>query len=147
LLYFYVQRFMCDPSTERGVHWRGLVLKFACWPVFLLGTVLAVARAEIPYIPTAKEAVRGRFLRLAGPQLVLMSIYAITLGHVVAGRLRASEGSLELSSEAVWGMLGFATLPVVLSAGGVYAAWRARRLPADAPWDSVDVTRLGGALE
>jgi len=145
-LYFYSQRFMCDPSTERGVHWRGLVLKFACWPVFLLGTLLAVARAEIPYIPTAKEAVRGRFLRLAAPQLTLMSVFVITLVRVLAMRLRTPEGALELSSEAVWGMLGFALLPVVLSIGALYAAWQARRLPSDAPWDAIDVTRIGGDL-
>lgn len=144
-MYFLVQRWLCDPDVERGVHWRGMMLKIACWPVFLAGTVLAVLHADIPYIPTAKEAVRGRFLRLAWPHLVLIGLYLVTLVRVVYVRANAtSEGSLELSAQAVWGMVAFATLPVVAALGAVYAAWQARRVPPDAPWDSVDVTVIGG---
>ena len=51
---------------------------------------------------------------------------------------------LELSAEAVWGMIAFATLPVMAAFGAVYAAWQARRLPATAPWDDVDVDTIGG---
>jgi cellulose synthase (UDP-forming) len=107
--------------------------------------VLAVLHAEIPYIPTAKEAVRGRFLRLSWPQLTLISLYVVTITQVLVIRTRGtSEGSLELSAEAVWGMIAFATLPVVAAFGALYAAWQARRPPASAPWDSVDVTTIGG---
>jgi len=143
-----VQRWMCDPTTERGLHLRGLILKIACWPVFFAGTVLAIVRANIPYIPTAKEAVRGRFLRLAWPQLALIAVYLLTLARVIVWRARdVSELSLELSSEAVWGMLAFASLPVLMSLGALKAAWDARRTPADAPWDTIDVDALGGAAE
>lgn len=144
-IYFFAQRWMCDATTERGLHLRGLMLKIACWPVFFAGTILAIVRANIPYIPTAKEAVRGRFVRLAWPQLALIAIYALTLVRVVAWRFRSEpELSLELSSEAVWGMLAFASLPVLMSFGALKAAWDARRLPADAPWDAIDVGSLGG---
>ena len=34
-IYAVVQRWLCDPPNERGLHWRGLVLKWACWPVVL----------------------------------------------------------------------------------------------------------------
>ena len=145
-IYFFVQRWMCDSSTETGVHWRGLTMKLACWPVFLAGTVLAIVRADIPYIPTAKEPVKGRFLTLAWPHLMLWAIYLVTLAHVINVRLlEASEGSLELSSEAVWGMLLFATLPVLMSLGGLYAAWQARILPAAPAWMEIDVTQIGHA--
>jgi cellulose synthase (UDP-forming) len=144
-IYLTMQRWFCDPATERGLHWRGMMLKIACWPVFLAGTVLAILHTEIPYIPTAKEAVRGRFLRLAWPQLVLIGLYGVTLARVIFLRARAtSEGSLELSSEAIWGMIAFATLPVIAASGALYAAWQARRPRADAPWDAVDVSVIGG---
>lgn len=143
-IYFFVQRWMCDRDTETGVHWRGLTLKLACWPIFLAGTLLAIVRADIPYIPTAKESVKGRFLSLAWPHLILLAVYLITVAHVLDVRLvEASEGSLELSSEAVWGMLLFATLPVLMSFGGLYAAWQARILPATAPWTQIDVPQIG----
>ena len=113
--------------------------------MFLAGTVLAVLHAEIPYIPTAKEAVRGRFLRLAWPQLVLIGLYVVTITRVFVMRTRGtSEGSLELSAEAVWGMIAFATLPVIASFGTLFAAWQARRLPAAAPWETIDVDTIGG---
>jgi cellulose synthase (UDP-forming) len=143
-IYLYVQRWLADPGTERGTHWRGLMLKLACWPVYLAGTTLAIFRAEIPYIPTAKEAVRGRFLRLGWPQLLQLGIYALTVGWVTYRRLwRTAEGSLALSSEAVWGMVFFATLPALLSSGALYAAWQARTPAGGAPWDAVDPDSLG----
>ena len=115
-IYLYVQRWLVDPARERGLHWRGAVLKLACWPVFLAGTLLAIVRAEISYIPTAKEAVRGRFLRLGWPELLQMGLYTMTLGWIVYRRLwRTAETALALSSEAVWGMVFFATLPALLS--------------------------------
>jgi cellulose synthase (UDP-forming) len=145
ILYTFVQRWLCDPDSERGLHWRGLVLKLACWPTFFAGTLLAIGRAEIPYIPTAKEAVKGRFLRLAWPSLLLVCIYAATLLRVLYLRMfRTSEASLELSSEAVWGMLAFATLPVLSALGAIYAAWQARTPPRGVPWESVDVSAIGG---
>jgi hypothetical protein len=89
--------------------------------------------------------VRGRFLRLAWPQLVLIVLYAVTVARVLAVRTFGTpEGSLELSAEAVWGMIAFATVPVLSSLGAVYAAWQSRRPPASAPWDQIDVAALGG---
>lgn len=144
LIYVYAQRWLCHPEMERGLHWRGLMLKVASWPVFLAGTVLAVVRAEIPYIPTAKEARRGRFLLLAWPHLLLLAVYLLTLAHTLYGRLvRTPEAQLALSAEAVWAMTGFATLAVVLASGGIYAAWRARSTPPDAAWDAIDPESIG----
>ena len=64
-MYDLAQRWLCHPGSERA-HWRGLLLKMGCWPVFLVGTLGSPCGAEIPYIPTAKEAIRGRFLRWRG---------------------------------------------------------------------------------
>ncbi len=144
-MYGVIQMWLVDPTTERGVHWRGLILKIASWPVFLRGTVLALLRADVPYIPTAKQAVRGRFLRLAWPQLVLIACYLVTLVHVIFVRtLRTSEAALELSSEAVWGMVGFATLPLLAAVGALHAARQAARPAGRDPWESLDVTTIGG---
>jgi cellulose synthase (UDP-forming) len=64
-IYLYMQKWLCHPHQEKGLHWRGTVLKFACWPVFFLGFLLSVVNAEIPYIPTAKKAVTGYFTPFA----------------------------------------------------------------------------------
>jgi cellulose synthase (UDP-forming) len=144
LIYLGAQRWLCHPRVERGAHWRGLSLKIASWPIFLAGTVLAITRTDIPYIPTAKEAVRGRFLLLALPQIVLIVLYLLTIVHVVEARLAMSEGALELSSQVVWGMVGFATLPVLMAFGPVRAAWESTSIDAAQPWNSVDAGSMGG---
>jgi cellulose synthase (UDP-forming) len=137
-IYLFAQRWLCHPSTERGLHWRGMMLKVACWPVFLVGTVLAVMRAEIPYIPTAKEAVAGRFLRLAWPHLVLAALFVTTLAYTAHGRLVGTpEAELVLTAEAVWGMVGFATIAALLVGGGIAAAWQARRPPQGGAWEII----------
>jgi cellulose synthase (UDP-forming) len=121
------------------------MLKIACWPVYLRGTLLALVRADIPYIPTAKQAVRGEFLRLAWPQLALIAVYIITVAHVAMNRMyETSEGRLELTSEGIWGMVAFATIPVLTSIGALYAAIQSSRRVAERdPWDAVDVARFG----
>jgi hypothetical protein len=76
---------------------------------------------------------------------MLISLYVVTIGRVFVMRTRGTtEASLELSAEAVWGMIAFATLPVIASCGALLAAWQAGRLPATAPWDGVDVDKVGG---
>jgi hypothetical protein len=40
-------------------------------------------------------------------------------------------------------MVGFATLAVVLAAGGIFAAWQARTPPTGGAWDDIDVGAIG----
>ena len=103
-IYLYVQRWLADPASERGTHWRGVMLKMACWPISLAGSVLAMVRAEIPYIPTAKEAVRGRFFRLCWPQLLQLGLYTVTLGWIIYRRLwrTAANPSVATGSRAAY---------------------------------------------
>jgi cellulose synthase (UDP-forming) len=144
-IYLFAQRWMCHPEVERGLHWRGMMLKLACWPIFLAGTLLAIARAEIPYIPTAKEVKRGQFLRLAWPHLVMAALFAFTLVFTIYERsVRTPEELIALTSEAVWGMVSFAALAVLLLSGGIYAAWKARSPASGTAWDVVDPNAIGG---
>lgn len=137
-LYMAVQRWLCHSEMERGLHWRGLMLKIACWPVYLLATVLSITRTAIPYIPTAKEAMRGKFVRLTWPHLVVVLAYMTTLSIVLYQRIFiVPEEILVLSTEAVWGMVGFATMTIIFSLGVFYAGWKARDLPPIPAWDAV----------
>lgn len=137
-IYLYAQRWLCQPSVESGIHWRGMALKVGCWPIFLAGAVLAVARAEIPYVPTEKRAVRGRFLRLAWPHIALQLMFVVTVAWTAYRRIaRMDEAGLSLTAEAVWGMAGFAAIPVALLGIVVYAAWASRTPPAGGAWDAI----------
>ncbi len=138
-VYLYAQRWLCHPAVERGLHWRGMVLKMACWPVVLAGTLLAIARAKVPYIPTAKEAAAGHFWRLASPHLAVVALFAVTVSWVLLRRLSVvPEAELMLTSEAVWGMIFFAGIAVTTSCGAIYAAWTSRSVAQGQPWDNID---------
>lgn len=143
LIYLFVQQWMCHPETERGLHWRGMILKYACWPVFFLGFLLAVVNAEIPYIPTAKKAVRGYFTPFARPLVlqVLLFLFAIVMVFVVR-RFYIPESQLIFTAEKTWGMLGFAFIACVMSCGGILAALEASYLKEEDPWDKVDLTTI-----
>lgn len=137
-IYLYAQRWLPDPARERGLHWRGLALKVACWPVYLAGTALGLLRREIPYVPTAKQGRRGAFRSLAAPHLGLLALYALTLAWTFWRRTLATpEAGLALTSEAVWGMVAFATASAAMVAGGVRAAWESRLPPEGGAWEAV----------
>lgn len=141
VIYLFAQRWLCDPAAERGLHLRGMSLKIACWPIVMAGALLAIVRADIPYIPTEKRGVRGRFLRLAWPHLALQVTFVLTLVWTLYRRLvLMDQVDVRLTSEATWGMIGFAAVPACLLALAVRAAWQARTPPRGGAWDALAVT-------
>jgi len=143
LIYLYVQLWMSHPDTEKGFHWRGMILKYASWPVFFLGFLLAVVNAEIPYIPTAKKAVTGYFTPFARPLVlqVLLFIFAVLM-IMIRRRFYTPESELLLSAEKTWAMIGFAFIAFILACGGILAALEARNLKPEDPWEHVDLTKI-----
>lgn len=143
LIYLFVQRWLCHPEKERGLHWRGMILKFASWPVFLLGALLALVNAEIPYIPTAKKAVSGLspFIR---PLILQVLIFLLTIFFVFYNRIvLIPEWQLDLTSEQVWGMVSFSSLSIIMVIGGIYAAFESSKLKPEEPWSEIEINKIG----
>lgn len=142
-IYLYVQRWLCDPKTERGIHWRGMIMKFACWPVFFLGFVLSLLNKKIPYIPTAKQAVIGGISPFAKPLLVQLVIFLLTLGTVMYQRIWVlSEVELLSTAEITYGMLFFALIPFMMAVCSMYAVWESGRLEVASPWEQVNLNQI-----
>jgi cellulose synthase (UDP-forming) len=141
-IYLYVQQWMCHPQTERGLHWRGMVLKFACWPVFLWGFLLSLVNKDIPYIPTAKQAVRG-FTPFARPIMFHLLVFLTTfLLIIVQRRYLTPEARLALTSGEIWGMVAFASIAFVMACASLYAALESRHVAPEEPWQQVPVDQL-----
>lgn len=139
-LYLFAQRWLCHPETERGLHWRGTVLKYACTPVFVWGFLLALVNRKIPYIPTAKKAETGYFTSFARPMVVHVWAFLIAVGAVVIYRaFYLPPDELVFTAESTWGMIGFAFVPFALSIAGILAAMEARKLSVEEPWADVEV--------
>ncbi|MBW3631189.1 MAG: hypothetical protein KY464_18130 [Gemmatimonadetes bacterium] len=75
LIHLVSQRWMRH-SSERGLQWRGMLLKLGTWPVYLLALFFALAGVKVPYLPTAKERQRGSFIRLVLPHLAVVVLSA-----------------------------------------------------------------------
>ncbi|TXE05152.1 glycosyltransferase family 2 protein [Algoriphagus aquimarinus] len=142
-IYFHVQRWLVHGSHERGIHWRGMIMKFACWPVYLMGFVLSVLDKEIPYIPTSKQAVAGKMSVFAKPLLIQIILYLGTLIWVIYNRYSLiDEVQLISSSEITYGMLAFGFIPFVLACLSLYAVWESSRLTVQSPWESISLKEI-----
>jgi cellulose synthase (UDP-forming) len=142
-IYFYIQRWLCHPEMERGLHWRGMVLKFACTPVFVLSFFLSLVNAEVPYIPTAKKAVTGKITPYATPLLFHFWIFILTTIAVFVHRFfYVPVDELVFSAEKTWGMIGFASIAFVMTVSGILAAREASQLKAEDPWDKIELNKI-----
>jgi cellulose synthase (UDP-forming) len=127
-IYLFLQRWLCDPVRERGVHWRGTLLKIGSFSVYLKGLALAVLGVAVPYIPTAKVRREGRFWPLARVPLLVIALSFAAVAWTVYRRLFVvPEAEVRISTEATIGMLGFLVLNSVFMGGRVYAAWQDRQ--------------------
>ncbi|MDX1685465.1 MAG: glycosyltransferase family 2 protein [Saprospiraceae bacterium] len=143
LIYFYAQRFLCHPKTERGFHWRSMIIKFSCWPVYFLGFVLGVLDYKLPYIPTAKKAVRGKISPFSRPLIIYCVIFIITVIIVIINRRYfVPESELIFTAEKTWGMIGFSFLAFLLSIVGIMAAWESLALKEEEPWQNVALDKI-----
>ncbi len=142
-IYAYVQKFMSDVDSERGFHWRGMILKFSCWPVFLFGFLLAVAHKQIPYIPTAKKAVTG-FLTPFSYPLFITSIVLIILfvSVIIDRRYFVPESEFLFTSQKTWGMVGFALIAFIQSIGGIMAAIGSMKIKDENAWEKISLSQI-----
>lgn len=92
VIHLLAQRWMRDP-TERGLQWRGMLLKLGTWPVYVLALLYAMAGRRVPYLPTPKTHARGGkpLLILPHAVVVVLSLAAIAWG--VSSPLRNFEGT------------------------------------------------------
>jgi cellulose synthase (UDP-forming) len=140
LIYIFVQKWLCHPKHEAGLHLRGMVLKFACWPVYLLGFILSVVNTEIPYIPTAKKAVTGFITPFIRPLVLQCVLFVITISYVLIYRWKFIPAEeLALSSEMTWGMIAFSSLSTLLVLGGIFAAIESSKIKVEEPWQKINV--------
>lgn len=132
-VYFFSQRWLCDPRRERGLHWRGTLLKIGAWSVYLKGLLLAVFNVAVPYIPTAKERRRARFWTLARLPVAMMGLSLLAIAWTVYRQLYViPESEVLITTEVTLGMVSFAIINAVLLSGRLYAAWTDRARKEDA---------------
>ncbi|MEK6374713.1 MAG: glycosyltransferase [Acidobacteriota bacterium] len=129
-IYFFSQRWLCDRGGERGLHWRGMLLKIGSWSVYLKGLALALLGIAVPYIPTAKQRRRARFWTLARLPVAVLVVSLLANAWTAYMQLYVvPESEVLITTEVTLGMVAFAIINGLLMSGRLYAAWtdRARK--------------------
>jgi cellulose synthase (UDP-forming) len=140
LIYTYAQKFLCDRKTEKGIHWRGMVLKYSCWPVFTYAFYLTLINKKIPYIPTAKIAVQSFMNPFVKPLLFYCVVFLLMLvGIYIERRYFIPESELILTSEKTWAMIGFAMIAFIQFLGGIGAAYKSKFIKPENAWERIRV--------
>jgi len=141
MTYWYGQRFLCDRKTESGMHWRGMILKFSCWPVFTYAFYLALINKKIPYIPTAKVAVKRFMNPFVKPLIIYCIAFLIMLvGVYIERRYFIPESELIFTAEKTWAMIGFAMIAFLQFIGGIAAAYNSKFIKPENAWDRIEIT-------
>ncbi len=143
LIYFYMQKFMVHPYTERKFHWKGMVLKYAMWPIYFLALILAMLNYNIPYIPTAKQAAVGKLTPYVRPLVWYIALFVISLILLYLDRRYfVPQSELLFTSVRTWGMIGFSLIAFIQSVLGIFAAREALKLKEENPWEKVRVNEI-----
>lgn len=141
-IYFVNQQFLCDTKSEKGIHWRGMILKYACWPVIAYAFLLAIRKKKIPYLPTAKNAQQQFLTPFVIPLLVYVAVFLIGVVGLFTYRwVSLSDSELLLTSHKTWGMLWFCLLAFLQTIGGILVAYEAVRLKPEDPWRNIQVEK------
>ncbi|MGM5630476.1 glycosyltransferase [Apibacter raozihei] len=141
IIYAFAQKYLCDPVTERGFHWRGMILKYACWPVFTYAFLLALFNKKIPYIPTAKTAQNQFFTPFVKPLFLYCIFFILGVTLIYIGRrYYLPESELYLTIQETWGMVAFSFIAFLQSILGIMAALEAIFLKEDNPWEKINIT-------
>jgi hypothetical protein len=129
---FFRQRFFLNPS-ERGLHWRAALLRYAKWPVVLLALKDALRPRRVDYALTVKTPQPAQRSMLVVPHALTVAFLggAAAVGAVVNG----------VNSRPLWSTVG-----LVIALSLIAMATSLRREPP--PYDPVlrsgeRVTRSG----
>lgn len=90
---FYRQKFYLDPRNEWGIHWRAQLLRYAKWPVFLLGFWDVVFDRQVPYALTGKAKAKASSHLLTIPHT---AVIILICAACITGRILKHEVSLLL---------------------------------------------------
>jgi len=104
-------------STQNGMPWRGLLLAFGSWPIYVIAFFCSTFNIKIPFMSTPKEAKRDNFLKILIPQAM-----AVTL--LIGGIIWQIGHGINLYNILI---IGFALIQIGMHAGVFYAYFDSRK--------------------
>lgn len=140
VIYVFIQKFLVDKKTERGFHWRGMILKFATVPIFFYAFLLTLQKKKIPYIPTEKTASTNFYSVFILPLIVYFFVFILTVvGEFIYRRFYIPESELYFTQQMTWGMLGFSFIVFIQAVIGIYFSWHASKIKPENAWERIQI--------
>ena len=119
-----------------------MVLKYSCWPVFTYAFYLTLINKKIPYIPTAKIAVKGFLNPFIKPLIWYCVLFLLMItGVYIERRYFIPESELMLTTKKTWAMIGFALIAFLQFTGGIAAAYQSLFIKAENAWERITVNQ------
>ncbi len=104
LIHLFAQRWMRDKS-ERGLQWRGMLLKVGTWPIYVLALLFSLFGVKVPYLPTAKTRERKVFSGLVLPHISISILSVAAIIFSLNSPLSNYEGTKLMIAFAVLNIL------------------------------------------
>ena len=137
LVYLLSQRYLVDMRSERGFYWRGMIMKFASWPVFTYAFYLTLINKKIPYLPTSKKGTTNLPI-FFWPLLVYVFILC---GSFVYHYLQITYNTIPMQKfqieQQTLGMFSFSILALVQNLIAIIIILRSSKMHKTDAWEEI----------
>lgn len=138
LIYILSQRYLIDYQSEKGIYWRGMLMKFASWPVFTYAFYLTIVNKKIPYLPTSKRG-NSKISIFFWPLLV----YILLLVLSVSFHFYRLHESIDLKKnfdiqQQTLGMLSFSIIACLQHISAIILILKSSKVQHTDAWDEVN---------
>jgi len=117
LIQQWLQRFYVNPKQEKGIHWHGMLLSIAVWPIYFLALVgvLRGKRLTFKVTPKGESLPQPADIRLFIPH---MAVGTITTADLLAAAFTHHHAAVMVfwAMLTTVGMFGFAFYPYIVMA-------------------------------
>jgi cellulose synthase (UDP-forming) len=138
LIYLLSQRFLVDYQSEKGVYWRGMLMKFALWPVFTYAFYLTLVNKKIPYLPTSKRG-SSTISIFFWPLLIYLALLIFSVSFHFYSLQHSSESKLNFEiQQQTLGMLSFSIIACLQHISAIILILTSSKVQHTDAWDDVN---------
>lgn len=138
VIYALSQRYLVDRPNEKGIYWRGMVMKFACWPVYTYALFLSLLNKKIPYLPTAKQGSNKLPVFFWPLVLYLLLLVASYVYHVFSIDETLSSHAFVTVQRQTLGMICFSTVAFIQTFLAIFLIFTSTKQFQNDAWEDID---------
>jgi len=124
-------------QNEKGFYWRGMLMKFACWPVFVYAFLLTILNRKIPYLPTSKDG-SVKLSVFVWPHFIYLFLLISAIAYHYQVGIMFKEGIQGfLLKRQTLGMLSFSILAAFQTLFSIVIIFRSMKSQSNNAWNEI----------